>query len=98
MAILITVKYLSATSTKGARLKAIMANSRGGTTTAISPFDHGCNYGNPWRAAEKVINKWEKEVGTNHNGGEWVFDLIGEDYQYQDIVKAYYRHAEEVTA
>lgn len=95
MAILITVKYLSATSTKGARLKAIMGDRRGGTITAISPFDHGCNYGNPWRAAKKVISKWEKEVAPNYDGGEWVFDLIGEDYQYQDIIKAYYRHGEE---
>ena len=92
--IIINVKYMSATNTKGSRFKATM-RGRNGKLSATVPYNYELGDGGIREAAHKVLAKWCAEI--DHGGDEtWTLNLIGEDQNYETIVTAHVTH--EVSA
>jgi len=89
--IIITVKYMGPTSNKGSRYKAIISH-HGGTMSTIVPRSYEANENEQAElAANALLDKWEKETGNDYTDAARVVEYIGEDYQYNSIVRAYYR-------
>ena len=91
--IIINVKYMSATNTRGSYLKATMRGHDGNLSASV-PYDYSSREGGVEKAARKVLAKWcaNVEYGNNET---WVIKIVGDDHRHETIVTAHVTH--EVT-
>ena len=92
--IIINVKYMSATNTRGSYLKATMRGHDGNLSASV-PFNYASHDEGTKDAARKVLAKWcaNVEYGDNET---WVIKIVGDDYRHETIVTAHVTH--EVSA